>query len=509
MSSRPFSALLSCLLIAITASAGLLEDMGIDSDASRKVKNQEFAPKPVTKPPAQHSGAESIPPLPLPAVPLRRTEKKNPPRPPVLIAKLATNDRTDWATSPEDADNLLKFMAKELNVQFSTINLPENQIPADASEIPVLYRSGIKPLAWTPEIRARLRSYLLSGGTLILNAYCGHPDFATSAMQEIQTLLPERTPYRLAMDHPLYQSYFDITDIRYRPLALQASARNGVPSTIGIDINTRTAVFFFRYDIASAWDNIPDDFRACIGYDLATAKKLGSNLMAYITAERNTAVSLARSLSFVDANKAKAGKFMIAQARYHGLWRTRDDSLSMLLNLFHEKTTTPVRFEGTEVDLDSGELFTVPFVYLTGQMDFQLTEAERAGLRRYLSRGGVLFAEATCGRPSSDLAFRREMQAILPEAPLKRIPEDHLLFRFPNAITAVTPRPALAARLNSADKMNPLLYGASVDGHLAVIYSPFDLSGGWSLSQGPYNAGIAANDALALGVNVLSYVLTQ
>src|SRR5690606_25135566 len=114
---------------------------------------QEFAPKQTTKPPAQHSGAESIPPLPLPAVPLRRTEKKNPPRPPVLIAKLATGNRVDWATSPEDADNLLKFMSRELQVNFSTINLPESQIPTDASEIPVLYRSGLNGFAWNDETK--------------------------------------------------------------------------------------------------------------------------------------------------------------------------------------------------------------------------------------------------------------------------------------------------------------------------------------------------------------------
>ena len=31
------------------------------------------------------SGAEGVPPLPLPAVPLRRSEKKNPPKPPTIV----------------------------------------------------------------------------------------------------------------------------------------------------------------------------------------------------------------------------------------------------------------------------------------------------------------------------------------------------------------------------------------------------------------------------------------
>lgn len=497
------------LLIASTVSAGLLEDMGIDSEASKEVKEQKYYPEAKPERPAQHSGGEGVPPLPLPAVPLRRTEKKNPPRPPVLIAKLSNDDRVDWATSPADADNLLKWMAREMNVNFSTINLPENQIPNNARDIPVLYKSGIKAFAFTPQQREQLRQYLLSGGTLILNAYCGHPDFARSALKEMALLLPERPPYRLALDHPLYHSYYEIETIKYRPLALQANARNGVPSEIGIDINTRTAVFFFRYDVSTAWDGEASDRKSIIGYEQETAKRLGANLMAYITAERNTAISMAKALEFVDETPQSAGKLTIAQAKYDGLWKTRDAGLSMLLNVFHSKTQAPVHFESMEVDLDSPRLFDAPFVYLTGQMDFNLTEGQRANLRRYLANGGVLFCDATCGRPSFDTAFRRELRQVLPEATLERIPTSHLLFQYPNAISGVTPRLALAHRLQTKGKMEPLLYGISIKDHLAVIYSPFDLSGGWAMAQGPYNEGLEANDSLALGVNILSYLLTQ
>jgi hypothetical protein len=500
---------LTVLLLTANVSGGLLEDMGIDSEASAKVRDQQYYPKPTKKPPAQMSGAEGVPPLPLPAVPLRRTEKKNPPRPPVLIAKLANSDRVDWATSPQDATNLLRWMAKEMNVHFSTINLPQTNIPTSAAEMPVLYRSGIKSFAFSDDQRQRLRSYLLSGGTLILNAYCGHPDFARSALQEMQKLLPERPPYRMSIDHPLYHSYYDVKKIRYRKLALDAGAQPDVPAVIGIDINTRTAVFFFRYDISSAWDDVPEAKRHCIGYDIQTSKVLGANLMSYITAERHVAISLAKSIEFVDENKGQSGKFTIAQARYGGLWRTRDAGLSMLLNVFHEKTETPVRFKHTAVDLDSPQLFDAPFVYLTGQMDFRLTRKEQANLRSYLSRGGILFAEATCGRPSFQEAFVRELKGVLPDAQLTRLPASHMLFRFPNRIDAVQPRPALAERLKAGGKVPPVLYGISINGNLAVIYSPHDLSGGWAMGQGPYNAGIANADALAMGVNIMSYILLQ
>ncbi|MBU0638605.1 MAG: DUF4159 domain-containing protein [Planctomycetes bacterium] len=497
------------LLVASVAAAGLLDDMGIDSEASRLVRGQDYRRGPSQRPPAQHSGAEGVPPLPLPVVPLRRTEKKNTPRPPVLIAKLATADEVDWATSPEDTSNLLRALATTMNVHFSTINLPLDGIPADATDIPVLYRSGIRAFTFTEQQRERLRQYLLGGGTLIFNAYCGHPDFARSAIEEMKLLIPERPPYRLAGDHPLYRAFADIKDIRYRPLALQAGARNGIPSAIGIDINTRTAVFLFRYDLSTAWDNTSSDAMHIIGYEPGTAQQLGANLMAYVTAERSAAIPLSEALLFIDANRTKAGKFAIAQARYDGLWRTRDNSLYMLLDVFHSQTQTPVRFAEETVDLSSPRVFDYPLVYLTGTASFTLTETERGNLRAFLSRGGVLLAEACCGRPSFDDAFRREMGRVLPNAKLERLPQDHVIFRFPHRVDQVTPRPALARRLNSAGRIAPALFGVSVEGRLAVIYSPFDLSGGWSLAHGPYNEGVASEDAIALGVNILAQALMQ
>jgi len=497
------------LLLSGGGTAGLLEDMGIDSEASRLVRDQDYRPRATKRPPAQHSSAEGVPPLPLPAVPSARTEKKNPPRPPVLIAKLATDNRLDWATSPEDANNLLRALAKTMDVHFSAINLPQNQIPADADAIPVLYRSGIRAFQFTEEQRDRLRRYLLGGGTLVFNAYCGHPDFARSALAEMQRLIPERPPYRLAGDHPLYRACHDIKDIRYRPLAQKAGAVNGIPSVIGIDINTRTAVLLFRYDLSTAWDGLPSEAMHIIGYEPATARQIGANLMAYVTAERSAAIPLSQALLFVDADRSKSGKLTIAQARYDGLWRTRDNSLSMLLDVFHKRTQTPVRFAEATVKASSSELFHHPLVYLTGTNAFKLHAAERENLRVYLRRGGLLLAEAACGRHSFDEAFRREMAQVLPGAKLSRLPQEHVVFRFPHQVGRVMPTPALARRLGSRGRIKPVLYGATIESRLCVIYSPFDLSGGWALSHGPYDEGLASEDALALGVNILALALME
>ncbi|RMD77800.1 MAG: DUF4159 domain-containing protein, partial [Lentisphaerae bacterium] len=370
------------------------------------------------------------------------------------------------------------------------------------------YRTGQTEFSFSEETRKRLRTYLVRGGTLILEATGGRPGFARSAYAELQKLFPDRPPYRLTLDHPLYHSYYDMKTINYRPAALRSGARNGVPSAIGIDIECRTAVFFFRYDLSCGWDNQLEKTRPiCIGYDIPTARMLGANLMAYISSERNAAIPLSKALEYHDATPQKAGKFVIAQAIYHGIWKTRTSALNMLLNVFHEKTKVPVRFRREEVPLDSPKLFDSPMIFMTGHHAFSLTQAEVQNLRNFILRGGTLLAEACCGRHDFDINFRKAIRVMFPERTLKQVPLDHIIFNFPNKITEVSPSPALARSLKASSKIAPHLEAIEIDGRLAVIYSPYGLSCGWEMAQCPYGREIQSTDALALGVNILNYIL--
>jgi hypothetical protein len=503
---------LAGLLLSADVRAGLLDGFGLDSDVVQQESSYTCVPTPPPPRPAQHSGAESVPPLPLPAVPLRRTEKKNPPRAPVLIAKIATDRRSDWATNPADTTNLLRWMAKNLDVHFESMNLPQNDVPSDPQQVPVLYRTGHDAFSFPPEVRQKLRAYLLGGGTIIFDACCGRRAFVESAINEIQQLIPEKPPYRLGLDHPLYHSFFDIKpdDIRYRPWAKRAGAEDGQPSCIGIDVECRTAAFFFRWDVSCGWDGLEDSERHhCLGYDIESARMIGANLMAYLTAERKAALPLSKAMLFVDEKKTKSGKFVIAQAKYAGMWKTREAGLSMLLNSFHEQTETPVYFERQEIPLDSARIFDAPFLYMTGHQEFELSDAERENVRAYLMRGGILVAESCCGRSGFDSSFRREMKQVLGGLELEALPATHPIFMYPNQVGSVLPRAALSRELEVEGRIPPRLYGVNVNGRLGVVYSPYGLACGWELAECPYCKGVVAPDSLALGVNVLTYAIMQ
>ena len=462
------------------------------------------APKP---PPAQVSSSEGMPPLPYPVVPQKRQERKNPPQPPVLLTKIRTHDAEDWARTPHDLKKLLEWMSGEMGASFSTNIKTWAEISTNPRENPVLYRSGYKPFKLEAAEVSRLRDYLRNGGTVIFNALVGHPDFYQSALEAAGQILPENPVYRLRLDHPLFRSYNEIKEVKYRERAIRDGVvTDAYPWIDGVDIDNRTAILISRFDIAMGWEKNRHD---SWGYEDADARRLGANMLSYVTAMQEAGRSAGKSVELADAGGSKAGSLHLGWVAHGGPWKTRPAALPMLLRKFNETTGAPVSFEWREVSLADASMFEIPLLYLTGTTDFELGENERANLRQYLLKGGVLFAEAGDGRTTFDTAFRAEMAQVLPDHPLLPVPADATLLHQPNEVGAVKVRPALAAQLDNRRTTTPELLTAVINGATAVIYCPRDLSAGWEQAPAPYAIGYEAADATALGVNILFHALVR
>src|SRR5208282_97225 len=74
--------------LTASASAGLFALPSLVRAQDEGSGPVDCGPPPAAKP-QNRTGGESFPPLPLPATPLRRTEKKRPPAPPSLAGKMA------------------------------------------------------------------------------------------------------------------------------------------------------------------------------------------------------------------------------------------------------------------------------------------------------------------------------------------------------------------------------------------------------------------------------------
>jgi hypothetical protein len=426
----------------------------------------------------------------------------------VLFTKLTSPyGPIDWAARPNDLGNLLKSLKGMANVNFSCEAKSLAEIDADPEKNPILYRSGHFHFSLSPEERAKVRRYLLSGGMLILNPGMGSKPFYDSAHKELSEIFPEAPIRRLGPDHPVLHAYYDLDRVDYRRAVRKAGYAGAEPWLEGVTINCRTVAVLSRWGMEIGWDPVEDE--DLLGYSIDSAQRLGMNILAYATAERAWARQAVRAMQFVDKDPSSAGKMSLAQVIYDGEWKTRHAGISVLLQQFNSKTDVQVKFARRELRLTDPALFDSPLLYMTGHEDFRLQPAEIAALREYLNKGGTIFAEACCGRVSFDRAFREVMLKVLPGQPLAPVASNSKLFSLPNKLNALGVTPALAAHLGNRSTTSVNLLGIDIGGHTAVIYSPYGLAGGWELSQDPYSYAYEESAAMALGENVLMYVMTN
>ncbi len=163
---------------------------------------------------------------------------------------------------------------------------------------------------------------------------------------------------------------------------------------------------------------------------------------------------------------------------------------------------TPVRTEGRfrAVRLDADALFDIPFAIMTGEGTFQLSDAQRKNLRRYLERGGFLLASAGCSSDPWNRSFRSEIRKVFPDRDLKPIAMNHPIFHTVYDIDALRLKHGSSARLE----------GLEINGKLALIYSQQGLNDTGNAGKGCCCCG--GNEILnaqAVNVNILAYALTH
>ncbi|MDD5707890.1 MAG: hypothetical protein PHR35_18385 [Kiritimatiellae bacterium] len=117
--SRAMVVLLLAFGLTVPCVAGMLFD-GDGSDEPGFVPPPPKPPLP-PPPPANMAGGETYIPYPGPPVtPAARSEKKNPPTPPVMFTKLTSpHGELDWAARPNDLNNLLKALKGMGDVDFA------------------------------------------------------------------------------------------------------------------------------------------------------------------------------------------------------------------------------------------------------------------------------------------------------------------------------------------------------------------------------------------------------
>ncbi|MCK4236414.1 MAG: DUF4159 domain-containing protein, partial [Candidatus Krumholzibacteria bacterium] len=108
-----------------------------------------------------------------------------------------------------------------------------------------------------------------------------------------------------------------------------------------------------------------------------------------------------------------------------GDWYSDPSSLPNLLRGFRHRTGIPTADTEKVLEICDPDLFSCPFLYMTGHGNIRLTNEELMRLRHYLMEGGFLYADDNYGM---DTSFRRMVGELFPERRLVVLPLDHPIY---------------------------------------------------------------------------------
>jgi hypothetical protein len=178
------------------------------------------------------------------------------------------------------------------------------------------------------------------------------------------------------------------------------------------------------------------------------------------------------------------------------------------LDLIARRTDIRVHRTFDAVDLAADDLYRYPFLVMSGEQAFTLSDDEIARLRDYVERGGFILASAGCSNAAWAESFRKLVAAAFPNGSLQRMPMDHPLFA-----TLYDIREIVGRKPFEGDALLGLTLGPAAPhapGRLALLFSPLGLNdtanaGGGCCCCG----GNELRNAAQINANALVYALTH
>lgn len=411
---------------------------------------------------------------------------------PILVQKLQWSADDAWNPDRNDLKHLVSFIDDKLGepVAWQTIAFDaplENWLSA-----PILYLQGHTFPEWTPPQRAKVRRFVERGGVLLAEACCSRAQFSDGFRRFAAETFPEHVLRRLGPEHAVYGAHYKL-----KPAALE-----------GMDVGCRTSIFLSPVDLSCHWEQGKTQ-----GSGLA-AFQLGTNIAAYAAGrhalrDRLDVITLPESEQALSQAAGGIDALRLAQIVHDGDWRPDPLSLVRLSEFLRDELAVDVVTSYRQIRLTDRDLALSPVLFLTGHYKFDLNAAERRRLGEHVRRGGFLLAETCCGRADFDRSVRALLSDAFPNESLERLDPDHSIFRGEPgfALAAVRYRPA--ALIEDPNLQAPELWGITVNGRLAVVYSPYSLGCGWDGHECNECRGVEDEDARRLGANIILYALTH
>ncbi len=195
--------------------------------------------------------------------------------------------------------------------------------------------------------------------------------------------------------------------------------------------------------------------------------------------------------------------FEIVRLKYDGGsdWYNDQSAEINLLKFISENTNVEVNPVYKFVDIGSDEIYSHPFLFLTGHGNIVFSDEQAERLRDYLERGGFLYIDDDYGL---DKAVRREFMKVFPAQQFVELPVTfglyHIFYQFNQGVP----------KTHQHDGKPPQGFGLFVGNRLAVFYTyESNPSDGWADPEVHHDPENKRIEALKFGTNIVLWALTN
>ncbi len=215
-------------------------------------------------------------------------------------------------------------------------------------------------------------------------------------------------------------------------------------------------------------------------------------------------IILSLLLFFVSASALTAqSDLRIALLKYRGGgdWYANPTSLPNLVKFANAQLKTAISEDIATVEPDSPELFSFPFVHMTGHGNVVFNAGEADNLRKYLIGGGFLHIDDNYGL---DPFVREQMKKVFPELDFVELPSNHEIYKKPFLFSDGLPK------IHIHDNKRAQGFGLFFEGRLVCFYTyECDLGDGWEDARVHNDSEETRHKALRMGANLLYFVFGQ
>lgn len=192
----------------------------------------------------------------------------------------------------------------------------------------------------------------------------------------------------------------------------------------------------------------------------------------------------------------------IVRLRYSGGdWYNDPDIIPNLAAEINTKTDIEISKKEVILSLNDSEVYSYPFLFITGHGQINLSKSELENLRNYLWNGGFIYVDDDYGM---DEHFREQLNTAFPKHKLVQLPIDHEIY---NSFFEL---PEGLPKIHEHYEGAPKGYGLFLKGRLALFYTfNSNISDGWAAPPVYRDPEELREKAFKMGINIYIYAMTH